>query len=166
MTTYLNLNKSKTKLLVLVPPSVMSSISIHGTFIDSESIRFVDCVKNLGVWLDENLDFKTHVNKVISSCCYMRFQKLRVFFLKKVCVPLCHLLCFPNLIIVMHCTTKSTQRKLMLQTAENSVIRLIFGRFKYDRAPISHFLMRCIGSKFVNTLFLRSAYSFINVSGY
>ena len=66
MTTYfLHLNQSKTKILVLAPPSVMSSISIHGAFIDS--IRFVDRAKNVGVWLHENLDFKTHVRKVVSS---------------------------------------------------------------------------------------------------
>ena len=62
MSTYfLRLNASKTKILVLAPPSVMSLIEIHGTFMDNKSIRFVDCAKNLGVWLDDKLNFKVHV---------------------------------------------------------------------------------------------------------
>ena len=67
-TYFLRLNKSKTKILVLAPPSVMSSISIHGTFMENGVIRFVDCAKNLGIWLDYNLTFKTQVHKVVSSC--------------------------------------------------------------------------------------------------
>ena len=40
MSTYfLRLNASKTKILVLAPPSVMSLIEIHGTFMDNKSIR-------------------------------------------------------------------------------------------------------------------------------
>ena len=67
-TFFLRLNKSKTKILVLAPPSVMSQIYIHGTFVDDGCIRFVDCAKNLGVWLENNLSFKTHITKVASSC--------------------------------------------------------------------------------------------------
>ena len=67
-TFFLKLNKSKTKILVLAPPSIIPSIHIHGTIVDDACIRFVNCAKNLGVWLDDLLNFKSHVKKVTSSC--------------------------------------------------------------------------------------------------
>ena len=39
---FLRLNSSKTKILVIAPPSVKSKININGTFIDGKYIRFVD----------------------------------------------------------------------------------------------------------------------------
>ena len=42
---FLRLNKPKTKILVLAPPSIMPSINIHGTFLDEECIRFVQVLK-------------------------------------------------------------------------------------------------------------------------
>ena len=65
---FLKLNKTKTKIMVLAPPSVMQSIFIHGTFIDNGCVRFVNCAKNLGVWIDSELTFKVQVQKVVSSC--------------------------------------------------------------------------------------------------
>ena len=64
---FLKLNKNKTKIMVLAPPSVMQSIFIHGTFIDNGCVRFVNCAKNLGVWIDSELTFKVQVQKVVSS---------------------------------------------------------------------------------------------------
>ena len=76
-TYFLKLNKTKTKILVLAPPNVMSSIEIHGTF------RFVSSAKNLGVWLNENLDFKTYIHKLVSSC----FMVLREIWKVKTFLP-------------------------------------------------------------------------------
>ena len=53
---------------MLAPPTLASSINIHGTFLDEGCIRFVDCAKNLGVWLDQHLNLKTHIQKVVSLC--------------------------------------------------------------------------------------------------
>ena len=44
---YLRLNQSKTKILVLAPPSIMPSIYIHGTKIDDGCVRFTECAKIL-----------------------------------------------------------------------------------------------------------------------
>ena len=88
----LKLNKTKTKILVLAPPNVMSSIEIHGTFMDNKTIRFVSSAKNLGVWLDGNLDFKTLIRKVVSSC----FMVLREIWKVKTFLPkecLCTIVC-------------------------------------------------------------------------
>ena len=64
---FLKLSKVKTKILVLAPPSILSQIEINGIFTENTCIRFVSCAKNLGVWIDENLNFTTHVRKVVSS---------------------------------------------------------------------------------------------------
>ena len=107
-TYFLKLNKTKTKILVLAPPNVMSSIEIHGTFMGNKTFRFVSSAKNLGVWLDENLDFKTHICKVVSSCFMVLREIWKVkTFLPKEClyVLLYAHWYFQNWIIAMHCTT-------------------------------------------------------------
>ena len=65
---FLKLNETKTKILVMAPPSIQLEISIHGIFIGKECIRFVDSAKNLGVILDNELSFKNQINKVVKSC--------------------------------------------------------------------------------------------------
>jgi hypothetical protein len=64
---FLKLNPSKTKILVIAPPSVQSEIIIRGVFLDKGCIRFVKSAKNLGVVLDEELSFKEHINNVVKS---------------------------------------------------------------------------------------------------
>ena len=65
---FLCLNASKTKILVIAPPSIQPEIIIRGVFINNVCIRFVDSAKNLGVIIDNVLSFKTQVHKVIKSC--------------------------------------------------------------------------------------------------
>ena len=92
----LSLNKSKTKILVLAPPSIMSSLHIHGTFINSGCIS---CAKNLGIWLDENLTFKCQINKVVSSCFLMlrEISKIKLFVPRECISTLVITLIFPKL---------------------------------------------------------------------
>ena len=137
---FLKLNKSKTKILVLAPPSVMSSIVIKGTFIESSCIRFVNCAKNLGVWLDENLDFGTHVRKVVSSS----FMVIRAIYKIKSFLPreyLCTIVCSLVLSKLDYCNAlyyKINKNELaLLQSVQNAAIRLIGGRQKYDRVSLS-----------------------------
>ena len=59
----LKLNKDKTKILVFAHPLIMKYIKIHGIFVDGECVRFVDCAKNLGIWLDECLNFRNKSRK-------------------------------------------------------------------------------------------------------
>ena len=65
---FLKLNETKTKILVMAPPSVQREIHIRGIFIGNDCIRFVDSAKNLGVILDGVLSFENQVNKVVKSC--------------------------------------------------------------------------------------------------
>ena len=65
---FLCLNASKTKILVIAPPSLQPKIIMRGVFIYNMCIRFMDLAKNLGVMLDSVLSFKTRVHMVVKSC--------------------------------------------------------------------------------------------------
>ena len=65
---FLKLNASKTKILVIMPPSLAHEIRIRGTFVNGACIRFVSSAKNLGVILDDELSFKKQIVKVVKSC--------------------------------------------------------------------------------------------------
>ena len=54
---FLRLNPSKTKILVVCPPSVNVNISINGTFINGKCIRFAKSAKNLGIIFDTDMSF-------------------------------------------------------------------------------------------------------------
>ena len=71
---YLLLNPGKTEIIVFGSQSTLSSLMINGTFLSSSiCIRFVSTVKNLGIRLDSNLNFKNQITALKSSC----FHKLR-----------------------------------------------------------------------------------------
>ena len=137
---FLKLNKSKTKILVLGPPSVLSSIIIQGSFMENECIRFVSSAKNLGVWLDEYLDFATHIRKVVSST----FMVIRAISKIKSFLPHEHLstvVCSLVLSKLDYCNALyyniNKSQLALLQSAQNAAIRLIRGGHKYDRVSLS-----------------------------
>ena len=137
---FLKLNKSKTKILVLAPPTVMSSIAIKGTFIENKCMRFVSSAKNLGVWLDEFLDFSTHVRKVVSAS----FMVIRAIAKIKSFLPheyLCSLVCSLVLSRLDYCNAlyyNIHQNEIsLLQSAQNAALRLISGKWKYDRVSLT-----------------------------
>ena len=138
---FLKLNQSKTKILVLAPPEILCQIHIHGTFLDGGCTRFVDCAKNLGVWIDQHLDLKAHVQKIASSC-YMTMReisKIKSFLPKDELNTIVTSLILSRL---DYCNALfyniDTNEINMLQSVQNSAIRLVSGQFKYDRKPISH----------------------------
>ena len=72
---FLRLNPTKTKILVIVPPSLRNTIKLQGTFINGTCVRFVHSAKNLGVILDDKLSFQEQISKVVNSC-FMVIRKL------------------------------------------------------------------------------------------
>lgn len=137
---FLKLNGPKTKILVLAPPSIMPLIEIHGIFMENKYMTFVRSAKNLGVWLDENLDFKTHIHKVVSS----GFMTIRDISKIKKFLPhemLCGVVCSLVLMKLDYCNALyyhlNSNEMNMLQAVQNAAIRLISGGHKYDRIPIS-----------------------------
>ena len=65
---FLCINQSKTKILVVAPPSVKEKICIGGVMVEDSCIRFVESAKNLGFILDSVLSFEKQINKVVKSC--------------------------------------------------------------------------------------------------
>jgi len=119
----------------------MSQIYIHGIFADNGCIRFVDCAKNLGVWLEDNLSFKTHITKVASSCFKVirDISKIKSFLTRDSLKTLVTSLILTKLDYCNVLYYKiGTNEINILQTVQNSAIRLVYGRFKYDRSSISH----------------------------
>ena len=82
---FLCLNQSKTKILVLAPPSIQAEIVIGGVFLGNVCIRFVDSAKNLGVILDNILSFEQQINKVVkgSYAIIKKLTKIKGFLSEK-----------------------------------------------------------------------------------
>ena len=64
---YLKINPDKTEIILFHPKSVQHQIIVGGTFIGDDCIRFSKEVKNVGVWLDNQLNLNKHVNKIVSQ---------------------------------------------------------------------------------------------------
>ena len=66
---FLKINPDKTEILLLFPKGLEKDVIIKGTIIgENQCIRFSEAVKNVGVWLDQNLDLNHHINKIVSHC--------------------------------------------------------------------------------------------------
>ena len=63
---FMKINPDKTEIILLRPPSLDGQVVINGVFIGDQCIRFSDEVKNVGVWLDKNLNFNKQVNAMVS----------------------------------------------------------------------------------------------------
>ena len=73
--SFLRLNSSKTKILIIIPPALRKTVIIQGTFINETCVRFVYSAKNLGIVLDDELSFKEQINRVVRSC-FLAIRKL------------------------------------------------------------------------------------------
>ena len=65
---FLKINPDKTEMILFHPDWLRSQVIVRGTNIGDECIRFSDEVKNVGVWLDQNLNLDKHINKIVSHC--------------------------------------------------------------------------------------------------
>jgi hypothetical protein len=52
---FMKVNPDKTEIVLFHPKSLQNEVIIGGTFIGEECIRFSKVVKNVGVYLDNNL---------------------------------------------------------------------------------------------------------------
>ena len=73
---FLQLNEDKTKIIVFGSNSFLNLITINETYaLTGDLIEFSDTVKYLGVYLDQQLTFRTHINKITSHC-YMLLKNI------------------------------------------------------------------------------------------
>ena len=66
---FMKINPDKTEIALFRPSSLNNEVVINGVFIEEQCIRFSKEVKNVGVWLDQNLTLDAHINIVVSHCC-------------------------------------------------------------------------------------------------
>ena len=70
---FLCLNPSKTKILIVMPPSSNNTVTMKGTFINKNCVRFVSSAENLGIILDAELSFEPQIRKIVKGCfCMVR----------------------------------------------------------------------------------------------
>ena len=138
---FLRLNSSKTKILVVAPPSIKSEILINGTFINGTCIRFVDSAKNLGIIMDSELSFDIQIQKLVSSCFYTIrcISRIKYFLNENQIKTLVSSLVFSK---IDYCNALyhglNTKLIKKLQVVQNSAVRLIYNIHRYDRLPVSN----------------------------
>ena len=134
---FMKINPDKTEFLLLRPSCLNNEIVINGVLIDDQCIRFSKQVKNVGVWLDQNLDLNKHINTVVSHCHkilrdigrvkkYMQRTQLETIVHAVISIRLdyCNSL-FVNL---------PKDHLFKLQKVQNTAARLILGKRKRDSA--------------------------------
>ena len=65
---FMKINPDKTEILLFYPPSLNKEVVIKGVLFEGQCIRFAEFVKNVGVYLDKNLNMNMHINNITSHC--------------------------------------------------------------------------------------------------
>ena len=65
---FMKINPDKTELLLLRPSTLNNEVVINGILYQGQCIRFSSQVKNVGVWVDQNLSMEKHINSIVSHC--------------------------------------------------------------------------------------------------
>ena len=142
---YLRLNATKTKILVIAPSSIRSTIKIRGTFINGSCIRFDQWAKNLGVIIDDELTFKRHVDKIVKSCnmTIRKLSKIKDFLTYE---QLRTAVCSYVFLTIDYCNSLlyGIQADLLdkLQSVQNSAARLVRGKSKFQGST-AEFIRKC-----------------------
>ena len=133
---FMKINPEKTELLLFRPISLNSEVVINGVLLGDQCIRFSKFVKNVGVWLDENLTLDKHVNSVVSHCHkilrdighvkkYMQRTHLEQLIHAVICrLDYCNCL-FVNI---------GKDNLFKLQKLQNTAARIILGRRRRESA--------------------------------
>ena len=67
---FLKLNDDNTELLLIGNPKRVSKIHNFQLLIEDNIVKPSDCARNLGVYFDSTLSFKTFINKTAASAMY------------------------------------------------------------------------------------------------
>ena len=134
---FMKINPDKTEILLLRPSCLNHEIVIKGVLMNEQCIRFSKLVKNVGVWLDENLKMNKHINSVVSQC----HKILRDIGRIKTYLQRSHLEQIVHAVISMrldYCNSLFVnlpkEDLFKLQKVQNTAARLILGRRRRDSA--------------------------------
>ena len=134
---FMKINPDKTEILLFYPPELHNEVLIRGVLFDDQCIRFSDCVKNVGVYLDKNLSMNIHINHVTSFC----YKILKDIGSIKKNLEKDHLECLVHSVvssILDYCNSLflglSKENLFKLQKVQNAAARLILGKRRRDSA--------------------------------
>ena len=64
----MKINPDNTEILLLCPPPLNKEVLLKGVIFENQCIRFSDFVKNVGLYVDMNLNLDPHINFIVSQC--------------------------------------------------------------------------------------------------
>nr|CAH7735754.1 unnamed protein product [Callosobruchus chinensis] len=131
------LNEKKTEMLIFGPkPNEVVSNPNFSVSINSTVLHTKDYCKNLGLHIDNNLKFTTHVRHLLQKA----YAKLRVLYIHRkalsteVILYLCDSLILSSLSYanVVFWPALTAREKLSIQKVQNQCIKLAYGLRKFD----------------------------------
>ena len=133
---FLQLNASKTQIILFGPPDILNKVPIGGIFIcQGITIRFVSTVKNLGTKMDSSLSMSNQVLSLKKTCFFTlrKIRKIRFLLSRD------HLKTIVNSLVVScldYCNALyygiGQKLQLQLQQIQNAASKLVMGKFKYN----------------------------------
>ena len=161
------LNASKTQSIKICKKSVLDSLnSLPNITVEGTQIPYSFAVKNLGLFLDQHLDFHVHVNQICKSV----YGGLHSLNRLQYCTPpdvrkkLFYSLLLPyfHYCDVIYSATSATILK-RLQLALNSCLRYVLNLKKYDHiSQFSTFLLGCDLQTYFNFRAVTFMYKILN----
>ena len=133
---FLQLNDSKTQIIVVGSNKVLSSIHLNGvTFASGTTTRFISVVKNLGIHMDNKLTFEKQIVELKKKC-FRTIRNIRkIKFLltteqTKVIVNSLVVSCLDYCNGLFFGTSEKTLHQLQL--IQNAAAKAIMGKYKHD----------------------------------
>ena len=155
----LQLNARKTQTLKVCKKSVLGQLNdLPNIIVDTTTIEYSDVVKNLGLYMDQHLDFHAHVNKVCKTVHggLHGLNRLRSSTPLRVREEMFNALLKPHFMycdVIYSATTTTVFSRL--QMAFNSCLRYVLDLRKYDH--ISQHSSRLLGCNLETYFKLRVA---------
>ena len=133
---FLQLNDTKTQIIVCGSSKVLKQIEIQGIHLTAgTTVRFISCVKNLGVQMDNLLSFEQQVIQLKQTC----FRTLRNISKVRFLLTRAQLKTIVNSLVVScldYCNGLYfgiAERLLnQLQLIQNAAAKVVMGKYKYD----------------------------------
>lgn len=158
----LAVNSSKTKALLFGPRNRLS-IDLN-VFLGQAEIEFVNQHRCLGIILDSDLSFKTHIN-VLSGRIWASLRKIycaNMFLPFRIKTTLAHALLMSQLLYGLEVVSGSIGSCLVkLKRIVNAIVRFVFNVRRRDH--ISGYVHRFLGCSFKNFVAYRNLALFYNV---
>ena len=133
----LMLNDEKTEVILVGRNSVLNKVDLPSLTFGSNIINVSRVVRNLGVYIDNNLTFSDHVNHMVRNV-YVdlkRLRNIRHLISHEVLVLLVNSVVLSKLDYCNCLLANATKSALRpLQIAQNDAARLVFGRSRHSSA--------------------------------